>query len=61
MIFFNLLALMDDDDNEGRGGILWILFVMVCYRLKTCMRRSYNATVPPSGRPVLQLVGVVLW
>lgn len=32
MIFFNLPALMDDDDNEGRDGILCVLFVLVYYR-----------------------------
>lgn len=33
MIFLNLPAVMDDDDNEGRDGILCVLFVMVYYRL----------------------------
>ena len=37
-----------DDDNEGWDGILCVLFVRVYYR---CFKlRSYNTTVPPSGR-----------
>lgn len=48
MIFFNLLAVMDDDDNEGRAG----KFGFICYGILQApeTRRWYNATVSPSGR-----------
>lgn len=48
MIFFNLLALMDDDDNEGRAGSLCFICYGILQARKT--RRWCNATVSPSGR-----------
>lgn len=53
MIFFNLPALMDDD-NEGKDGILCVLFVGIFQTLQTLC--WYSATVPPSGRGRVDLV-----